>query len=92
MDILKHNEKAWDAEVEKGNEWTKPVSSEDIEKAKKGEWEIVLTPTKAVPKDWYPKLDGAKVLCLASGGGQQGPIMAAVGAEVNTQITYLSYF
>lgn len=82
MDILKHNEKAWDSEVEKGNEWTKPVSSQDIEKAKKGEWEIVLTPTKAVPKDWYPELIGAKVLCLASGGGQQGPIMAAAGAEV----------
>jgi len=82
MDILKHNRNAWDAEVEKGNEWTKPVSSEEIEKAKNGEWEIVLTPTKPVPKDWYPQLLGAKVLCLASGGGQQGPILAAAGAEV----------
>jgi Methylase involved in ubiquinone/menaquinone biosynthesis len=27
-------------------------------------------------------LSGKKVLCLASGGGQQGPIMAATGAEV----------
>ena len=82
MDILKHNQKAWDAEVQKGNEWTKPVSSEEIELARNGEWKIVLTPTKAVPKDWYPELKGTKVLCLASGGGQQGPILAAAGATV----------
>ena len=82
MDILKHNRKAWDAEVEKGNEWTKPVSSGEIKRARKGDWKIILTPTKPVPKDWYPVLIGAKVLCLASGGGQQGPIMAAAGAEV----------
>ena len=82
MDVLKHNRKAWDAEVEKGNEWTKPVSSEEIERARKGDWKIILTPIKPVPKDWYPELKGAKVLCLASGGGQQGPILAAAGAEV----------
>jgi len=82
MDILKHNRKAWDAEVAKGNEWTKPVSREEIELARNGEWKIVLTPTKPVPKDWYPKLAGAKVLCLASGGGQQGPVLAAAGATV----------
>ena len=82
MDILKHNRKAWDFQVEKGNEWTKPVGSEEIEKAKKGVWNIVLTPVKPVPKNWYPELKGTKVLCLASGGGQQGPILAAAGAEV----------
>lgn len=41
-----------------------------------------MTPTKPVPMDWFPKLKGKKVLCLASGGGQQGPIFAAVGAKV----------
>jgi SAM-dependent methyltransferase len=35
-----------------------------------------------VPHDWLPELEGARVLCLASGGGQQGPILAAAGAEV----------
>jgi SAM-dependent methyltransferase len=35
-----------------------------------------------VPEDWFPPLPGASVLCLASGGGQQGPILAAAGAEV----------
>jgi SAM-dependent methyltransferase len=35
-----------------------------------------------VPGDWFPPLDGLDVLCLASGGGQQGPILAAAGARV----------
>jgi len=42
----------------------------------------VLTPLKAVPREWFGGLAGADVLCLASGGGQQGPILAAAGATV----------
>lgn len=42
-----------------------------------------MTPVKPVPRDWFPeRLDDKKVLCLASGGGQQGPILAALGADV----------
>jgi SAM-dependent methyltransferase len=33
-------------------------------------------------RDWFPPLFGLDVLCLASGGGQQGPILAAAGASV----------
>ena len=35
-----------------------------------------------MPKDWFPELKGAPVLCLASGGGQQAPVLAAAGADV----------
>lgn len=35
-----------------------------------------------MPRDWFGQLAGANVLCLASGGGQQGPILAAAGARV----------
>jgi SAM-dependent methyltransferase len=35
-----------------------------------------------VPRSWFPPLAGAEVLCLASGGGQQGPLLAAAGARV----------
>ncbi|OQY44639.1 MAG: SAM-dependent methyltransferase [Anaerolineaceae bacterium 4572_78] len=82
MNILKHNRTAWNKQVENGNKWTIPVITVDIEAARQGDWKIVLTPTKPVPKEWYPELKGANVLCLASGGGQQGPILAAVGANV----------
>ena len=82
MEILNHNREAWNKHVEEGNIWTKPVNSQQIEAAKNVKWSVVLTPTKPVPSDWFPKLDEKKVLCLASGGGQQGPVLAATGAEV----------
>ena len=59
-----------------------PVSSETISRARKGDWDIYLTPKTPVPKSWWPPLKGARVLCLASGGGQQGPILSAAGAKV----------
>ena len=82
MDVLAHNRAGWDKQVELGNEWTIPVCPEAIAAARQGQWEIVLTPTKPVPKAWFPDLKGRDVLCLASGGGQQGPILAAAGAKV----------
>lgn len=83
MDYVDTNKEIWDKKVDDQDCWTKPVSSEEVENARKGEWTIKLTPIKAVPRDWFPKIMvGKKVLCLASGGGQQGPIIAATGAEV----------
>ncbi|TNE50298.1 MAG: class I SAM-dependent methyltransferase [Deltaproteobacteria bacterium] len=82
MDILAYNKKAWDAQVDDKNKWTEPVSSEVIQQARNGQWSIVLTPTVPVPGDWYPPLQGCDVLCMASGGGQQGPVLAAAGASV----------
>ena len=82
MDIIKYNRDAWNREVEKGNRWTIPVAKKEIVKARRGEWSILLTPNKPVPRDWFPDLENLNVLCLASGGGQQGPILAAAGAEV----------
>lgn len=83
MDTTQQNSNAWDKKVEEGSRYTKPVSSEVIEKSKSGEWEITVTTEKVVPRDWFPKsLDGLKILCLASGGGQQAPVLAAAGADV----------
>ena len=65
MDITGYNSEAWDREIELGNVWTKPVSPELIQKAKAGQWEIFLTPTKPVPPDWFPKLERLRVFCLA---------------------------
>jgi SAM-dependent methyltransferase len=82
VDIRAYNRLAWDRQVEGGNPWTIPVSSEAIEAARQGQWAIFLTPTRPVPRPWFPDLAGLEVLCLASGGGQQGPILAAAGARV----------
>jgi SAM-dependent methyltransferase len=82
MDIRAYNRRAWDRCVDKGDPWTIPVSSEIIAAARRGEWQIVLTPRKPVPRAWFPDLKSLDVLCLASGGGQQAPILAATGASV----------
>jgi SAM-dependent methyltransferase len=84
MNIQEYNSAAWDCEVEKGIEWSIPVSSETIEKARAGVWEIVLTPIKPVPREWLGDFAGKDVLCLASGGGQQAPILAAAGGRVTS--------
>lgn len=82
-DIVSYNKKAWNKQVSDQNEWTIPVSSEEISRARNGDFAIVLTPTIPVPRNWFPDdLAGLKILALASGGGQQGPILAAAGAEV----------
>ena len=62
-------------------EWGQPIDHETFEKAKNNDWSVVLTPTKPVPKEWFCEMKGAKVLGLASGGGQQMPIFSALGAE-----------
>ena len=83
MNILEYNRTAWDREVERGNKWTVPVTSDQIQAARAGQWHIVLTPEKPVPRTWFPaSLTDVDVLCLASGGGQQGPLLAAAGARV----------
>ncbi|MBN1889302.1 MAG: class I SAM-dependent methyltransferase [Thermoflexales bacterium] len=82
MNVREHNRLAWNRQVEKENRWTVPVSSSVIEAARKGQWEIFLTPSKPVPREWFPEIVGSDVLCLASGGGQQGPVLAAAGAKV----------
>jgi SAM-dependent methyltransferase len=81
--VVAHNRAAWDREVDAGNEWTVPVGPEAIAAARDGDWSVVLIGHDPVPRDWFPhSLAGAEVLCLASGGGQQGPILAAAGARV----------
>lgn len=82
IDVLAYNRDAWDRQVAEGNIWTQPVSHEVIEAARRGTWQLVLTPIKPIPREWYPPIPGCDVLCLASGGGQQGPVLAAAGARV----------
>ncbi|MEZ4681192.1 MAG: GNAT family N-acetyltransferase [Caldilineaceae bacterium] len=77
-----YNRDAWNRAVAEESEWTVPVSPEQVAAARRGEWQIVLTPTKAVPRTWFPPLQGIDLLGLAAGGGQQGPLLAAAGARV----------
>ena len=64
-----------------GWEWGRPVDHETCERARAGEWSVLLSPTIPVPKDWLGELRGKKLLGLASGGGQQMPLFAIAGAD-----------
>lgn len=75
------NSRTWDAWVDNGCEWCVPVTHEEYAEAKNGEWGVYLTPCRTVPRDWFPPLEGCRLLGLASGGGQQMPIFAALGAR-----------
>ena len=83
MNYVQNNKEIWDKRAENNDKWSLPVSREEIAEARNGNWKIVLTPEKAVPRSWFPsELNGKKILCLASGGGQQGPVLSAAGADV----------
>jgi len=82
IDISEHNSAAWDEESIEGSEWCTPVGKDVIEKAKRGEIQLKLTPNRYVPNSWLKDIGGKDVLCLGSGGGQQAPILAAAGANV----------
>ena len=75
------NARTIDSWVEEGWEWGKPITHKAYENARAGKWDVLLTPTKPVPHEWLGDLKGKKVLGLASGGGQQMPIFAALGAN-----------
>ena len=82
MDIIALNNKSWEEKVRQKNPWTVPVDDEVIDNARHGNWCILLTAQKPVPGAWFPPVKGKRILCLASGGGQQGPVLAAAGADV----------
>ena len=81
------NSAAIDSWVSDGWEWGVPISNETYREAQQGRWSVLLTPTKPVPAEWFApfleggRLDSVALLGLASGGGQQMPIFAALGAR-----------
>lgn len=81
-DVTAHNRAAWNQYAADQNRWTVPVGDAEIRRAGEGQPDLLLTPVKPVPKSWFPELNGCRVLGLAAGGGQQGPLLAAAGAEV----------
>jgi SAM-dependent methyltransferase len=66
------NQQGWSALVDRGCEWTRPFAPEHFAQAR----------TLLDPCGWLPWEELRTVLCLASGGGQQGPLFAALGLEV----------
>jgi SAM-dependent methyltransferase len=77
-----HNRLAWDKLAQDKDRFTVPVEPDVIASARQGDWQIFLSPSRPAPRDWFVGLQDRDILCLAAGGGQQGPILAAIGANV----------
>ncbi|HTV19535.1 MAG TPA: class I SAM-dependent methyltransferase [Polyangiaceae bacterium] len=82
LDTRELNARGWDERVAARDIWTRPIDDDAVARARSGDWSVALTPSKPVPREWLSSIEGARVLCLACGGGQQGPILAAAGAHV----------
>ena len=82
LDVRLYNRYAWDRQVDLHNKFTRPVDRETIALARQGKYTVLLTETRPVPQEWFPSFRGLNLLGLACGGGQQGPVFAALGANV----------
>ena len=56
IDYQDINASTIDRWIEEGWEWGKPLSHEEYLHAKEGKWNVLLTPTRNVPHDWFPDL------------------------------------
>lgn len=81
FDLIAHNQAAWDQLAAQDCEWSRPVTPDVIAAARRGDWAVRLTPGP-LPAGWLDQVEGLAILCLASAGGQQAPVLAAAGAEV----------
>lgn len=76
------NKERWNTvSRKKGNPYTIPISHEELMCAKNRPIEVGLTVGKLVPTEWFDKSKGNKILGLACGGGQQGPIFSVKGYQ-----------
>jgi len=81
VDVFDHNRISWDRQAAQQSPWSRPVGAADIAAARAGHWHVRLTPNR-LPAGWLDRVSGLRILCLASGGGQQAPVLAAAGAVV----------
>jgi len=81
FDLYTHNQAAWDQLAVSDCDWSRPVTPDVIAAARAGTWSVRLTPG-TLPDHWLGDVRGRRILCLASAGGQQAPVLAAAGGEV----------
>lgn len=71
----------WDKWAREGCPWSIGASEEECDRARRGDYSVYLTPCKTVPREWLGDVRNKKVLGLASGGGQQMPLLSLAGAQ-----------
>ena len=77
-----HNRKAWNKLSKPTCPWSIPATSAEIIAAKSGDYSVSVAGMEPIPPAWLGDVTHKSILCLASGGGQQAPILSAAGAKV----------
>lgn len=81
-ECIVQNQERWNrVSRRQANPYTIPYSHEELQRLKEKPIEVALTVGKFVPLTWFEKAQGNRLLGLACGGGQQGPIFALHGYE-----------
>lgn len=80
-DYLSFNQERWNRVAKKGIRFAVPLDHETIEKARQKSLSVSLTIGDPVPLTWFEQAPGKRLLGLACGGGQQGPLFAAKGYD-----------
>ena len=52
------NAQTIDRWIEEGWEWGIPIDHDTYLRAKDGKWDVLLTPTKFVPHEWFGEMKG----------------------------------
>ncbi len=81
-DAIQRNESMWDTIARSERDWFPVVDAEQVAQARAGQLRIHVTAQASVPPEWLEPVAGKEILCLAGGGGQQAPLLAAAGGEV----------
>jgi len=81
MNVYEKVEKNIDALVENNVDWSTCATQEEMNKARQGQLSMKFF-DKEIPTDWLKDIKGKKILCLASAGGLQAPLLACAGADV----------
>lgn len=80
-DYTNFNATTIDGWIDQGWQWGIPIDHQTYMDAINGKWDILLTPTKPMPHQWIKDIHGLTILGLAAGGGQQMPILSALGGQ-----------
>lgn len=81
-DVFQQVERNIDRLVDSDVSWSACATPLQLEKARKGELELMFGCDRSVPAEWLGDLTGKSVLCLAGAGGLQAPLLACAGAHV----------
>ena len=80
VDPVAHNRAAWDREVDRGNEWTRPVGPDVIARARAGDWSVEPIHAASLGRGRSRSRDHPRNMASTSGSDRTSPMSAVPAA------------